>query len=213
MTIVRDVAGTGAGRARPSSAEELSRAMVTPPLAERRAADREGSVGLTPPFTPSLEPTHRQAPAPFPTNPSSVLSTAHSPAAQMHESRPSPLALAQIPWIYVDVDRLVFALLLFLPRCSHVEVKLTPWDPADRRYPNRGMSTYAPCRSALSFQNGKSPAWAAGTPMLRPGQPFAAQRPRATPGGRSAWDVPSPSPMGPSSASNSALASVLAAIR
>ncbi|EIE27546.1 hypothetical protein COCSUDRAFT_55544 [Coccomyxa subellipsoidea C-169] len=127
-----DVAGTGAGRARPSSAEELSRAMVTPPLAERRAADREGSIGLTPPFTPSLEPTHRQAPAPFPTNPSS---------------------------------------------------------------------------------NGKSPAWAAGTPMLRPGQPFAAQRPRATPGGRSAWDIPSPSPMGPSSASNAALASVLAAIR
>ncbi|KAK9917551.1 hypothetical protein WJX75_005697 [Coccomyxa subellipsoidea] len=119
-------AGAGGGRSRPSSAEELSRAMVTPPLVERRAADREGSVGLTPPFTPSLDQTHR---------------------------------------------------------------------------------------SALAFHNGKSPAWAAATPVLRPGQPFAAQRPGYTPGGRSAWDVPFPSPMGTSSASNAALASVLATIR
>lgn len=34
--------------------------MVTPPVAERRAAGREGSVGLTPPFTPfSGDPTRR----------------------------------------------------------------------------------------------------------------------------------------------------------
>ncbi|BDA48702.1 hypothetical protein COCOBI_12-3840 [Coccomyxa sp. Obi] len=118
-----DAAGA-ASRPRPSSAEELSRAMVTPPVAERRAADREGSVGLTPPFTPFMD------------------------------------------------------------------------DPTRR--------------PGLAFHNGKSPAWAAATPVLRP---FAAQRPGSSAGGRSAWDVPSPSPMGASSASNAALASVLAAIR
>lgn len=55
----RDAGGV-ATRPRPTSAEELSRAMVTPPVAERRAADREGSVGLTPPFTPFMDgPTCR----------------------------------------------------------------------------------------------------------------------------------------------------------
>ncbi len=66
------------------------------------------------------------------------------------------------------------------------------------------------CRPGLAFHNGKSPAWAAATPVLRP---FVAHRPGSGAGGRSAWDIPSPSPMGASSVSNAALASVLAAIR
>jgi hypothetical protein len=40
-------------KARPTSAELLQRAMVTPPLNERRAVIRDASAGLTP-NTPSL---------------------------------------------------------------------------------------------------------------------------------------------------------------
>lgn len=51
----REEAVASEQKERPTSAELLQRAMVTPPLAERRVFRREASVGLTPESnTPSL---------------------------------------------------------------------------------------------------------------------------------------------------------------